>query len=925
MIDTSENLIIIKEQIKTAEIESCQNYGGNYKILFRNSSSAYTYKEENVLWLTSPEKPAPNDYQIVSKGRTLSNIEALYVFYAGKHSYWHIRFQNGKEYDYKGEDLQITQSCLGEPCSRSVFEYLKKVADVNGLKADDGTKLLAKQYEKVNFIADNRAIAAYLNPQKYKLQTQSTSTLIFPFGCNASQQKAVQTAFENQISVVQGPPGTGKTQTILNIIANILVRGKTVQVVSNNNSAIVNVLEKLSKYDMGFIVALLGSTANKEKFIETQEEEKQYPENFESWHDVEADQPLFLDKIHRQTEELKSIFSKQERLAMARQEIQALKIEWQHYLQEFGTKESTIKLRGNSGSAALLNLWNECQQFAEKEQTSNFRGIAAFIQRLKWLFFRFKSKTVCKIPDKNFYKREMSSIIADFQTLFYWTKHAELEVEIDTLEKELANKDASEMAKQMADASMKYLKNKLLRTYGNNHDKTAFTLEDLKDNWRKVQKEYPIILSTTFSSVSSLHRDAVYDYLIMDEASQVSVETGALALSCAKNAIIVGDTMQLPNVVTEEDKEKLDFIANACLIKAEYDCARMSFLQSVCKVIPNVPQTLLREHYRCHPKIINFCNQKFYGGNLVIMTRDKGEKDVIRAIRTAKGNHSRSHLNQREIDVIKEEVLPALSYDTDEIGVIAPYNKQVDAVKSALEESIDVATVHKFQGREKDAIIMTTVDDTITAFSDDPNLLNVAVSRAKQQFYLVVSGNEQPKDCNISDLIAYIEYNNGTVIASKIHSIFDYLYEQYTNARIAYLKKHKKISEYDSENLTFALIEDILQENINMCHLNIICHLPLYMLIQDYSLLNTEESKYAANINTHIDFLIYNRVSKQPVLAIETDGYMYHKSGTRQAKRDVKKDHILELYGIPLVRLSTIGSNEKRVVVDKLSEVLHSQ
>ena len=922
MIDTSENLIIIKGQIKTAEIESCQNNNGNYRIIFRNSSSVYSYKEENVIWLTHPDKPDPANYQIATKERTLSNIETLSVFKSGSESYWHIRFQNGKEYDYKGKDLQIIRSCLTETCSKDIFGYLKKVAEVNELKADDGTKLLAKQYEKINFIADDRAIAVYLNPQKYKLQTQNTSTLISPFGCNASQQKAVQTAFENQISIVQGPPGTGKTQTILNIIANILVRGKTVQVVSNNNSAIVNVLEKLSKYDMGFIVALLGSTANKEKFIETQEE-KQYPENFESWHNAEADQPLFLDKIHHQTEELKSIFSKQERLAMARQEIQALKIEWQHYLQEFGTKESAIKLRGNSKSAALLNLWNECQQFAEKEQTSSFRGISAFIQRLKWLFFRFKSKTVCEIPDKNFYKREMTSIIADFQILFYQTKHSELEVEIDTLEKELANKDAVEMAKQMADASMKYLKNKLFHTYGNNHDKPVFTLEDLKDNWREVQKEYPIILSTTFSSLSSLHRDTVYDYLIMDEASQVSVETGALALSCAKNAIIVGDTMQLPNVVTEENKEKLDFIANACLIKAEYDCARMSFLQSVCKVIPNVPQTLLREHYRCHPKIINFCNQKFYGGNLVIMTRDKGEKDVIRAIRTAKGNHSRSHLNQREIDVIKEEVLPALSYDTDEIGVIAPYNKQVNAVKSALEENIDVATVHKFQGREKDAIIMTTVDDTITSFSDDPNLLNVAVSRAKQQFYLVVSGNEQPKDCNISDLIAYIEYNNGTVIASKIHSIFDYLYEQYTDARIAYLKKHKKISEYDSENLTFALIEDILQENINMRHLNIICHLPLYMLIQDYSLLNAEESKYAANINTHIDFLIYNRVSKQPVLAIETDGYTYHKSGTRQAERDVNKDHILELYGIPLVRLSTIGSNEKKVVVDRLSEVLH--
>ena len=53
-----------------------------------------------------------------------------------------------------------------------------------------------------------------------------------------------------------------------------------------------------------------GSTANKEKFIETQEKEKQYPVNFESWHDVEADQLRFLNKIHRQIEELKSIFSK---------------------------------------------------------------------------------------------------------------------------------------------------------------------------------------------------------------------------------------------------------------------------------------------------------------------------------------------------------------------------------------------------------------------------------------------------------------------------------------------------------------------------------------------------------------------------------------------------------------------------------------
>ena len=127
---------------------------------------------------------------------------------------------------------------MGESRSKSIFEYLKKVADANELKADDGTKLLAKQYEKIHFIANNRAIAVYLNPQKYKNADPDCLNLDFFLSVvMQASKKAVQAAFENQISVVQGPPGTGKTQTILNIIANILVRGKTVQVVSNNNSA----------------------------------------------------------------------------------------------------------------------------------------------------------------------------------------------------------------------------------------------------------------------------------------------------------------------------------------------------------------------------------------------------------------------------------------------------------------------------------------------------------------------------------------------------------------------------------------------------------------------------------------------------------------------------------------------------------------
>ena len=183
------------------------------------------------------------------------------------------------------------------------------------------------------------------------------------------------------------------------------------------------------------------------------------------------------------------------------------------------------------------------------------------------------------------------------------------------------------------------LKNKLAQKYDGRERRPLFTEEDLWKNPQKVLDEYPLILSTTFSSRSSLSAETVYDYLIMDEASQVDIATGALALSSARNVVIVGDTKQLPNIVTGPDRQKADAIFNSFKIAPGYQFTK-SFLQSLIEVLPDVPQTLLREHYRCHPKIINFCNQKFYHGDLIVMTEDKGEKDVLAAVRTAPGQHA---------------------------------------------------------------------------------------------------------------------------------------------------------------------------------------------------------------------------------------------------------------------------------------------
>lgn len=434
-----------------------------------------------------------------------------------------------------------------------------------------------------------------------------------------------------------------------------------------------------------------------------------------------------------------------------------------------------------------------------------------------------------------------------------------------------------------------------------------------------VLAEYPVILSTTFSSRNSLNSDVMYDYLIMDEASQVDIATGALALSCARNVVIVGDTKQLPNVVTDDIKAKAKSIFDSFNVSEGYQYTN-SFLQSILDVMPNVTQALLREHYRCHPKIINFCNQKFYRGELIIMTTDKGEEDVLSVVKTVAGNHERNHYSQRQIDVIKNEIIPKYVSNPEETGIIAPYKNQVEALSKEITD-MDAATVHKFQGKEKENIIISTVDDEISDFADDPYLINVAVSRAKKKLMLVVTGNEQSKEHNITDLIDYIQYNNFEVTESKIYSIFDYLYKQYTEERRVYLQKHKKVSEYDSENLMYALIEDIISAN-KYSSLDVVCHFPLNMLIKNPELLNEQECQYAMNPATHLDFLIYNRIGKKPVLAIEVDGYEYHKEDTVQASRDLLKNHIMELYEIPLLRFMTNGSGEKEKIIEMLDKLV---
>jgi len=911
-MDKNNLLILGNGKDITADIESCEYCPSTKKYnITLNKGKIYSYNYTSIEWVENPEAINPANVRIKHAGKELFQIQAIFVFHAKATDYWRISSSNDGEKTYKLQDLSVAYSCLGEKETQNCKNYLHEIASVNDLKGDDGEVLLKKQYDKLEFIEDDTAMAIYMNPNKHNAYTYQANDYIFPFGGNSSQFKAVANALSNQVSIIQGPPGTGKTQTILNIIANLLIMGKNVQVVSNNNSATLNVLEKLSSpvYNLGFLVAPLGKRENKEKFINNQT--GFYP-TLTDWK-LNSEQQLELKaKIKNHVSELSSVFFVKERLAQTRTELDSLTLEkkyFERYCSENNLVCPEIKYSSNITAKKIMLLWQECGEFSERERTISF-------------WFKVKCVFIHRIFDWKFFKNDISIIITVFQKMFYKLKQLELNSEITELENQLTAITADVKMSELTKWSMDYLRAKLFERYGDKTERIRFSDNDLWKRPWDVLKEYPIILSTTFSSCSSLN-GVKYDYLIMDEASQVDVATGALALSCAKNAVIVGDLKQLPNVISKDIKEKSDNIFNSYNLPQGYSFSKNSFLKSVCSILPNAPQTLLKEHYRCHPNIIGFCNQKFYNNELIIMTENNDEPDTLCVIKTTIGDHRRDHINQRQIDVTIKEALPLLNdVDPQDVGIIAPYRDQVSAIKRQLDSRpIEVDTVHKFQGREKDTIILTTVDDVVTDFSDDPYLLNVAISRAKKRLVLVVSGNDQPVNSVIGDLISYIEYNNYKIVKSEIRSIFDLLYRQYTDARIAFLKKHSGISVYNSENLMYGTIVDILKsERYSNLTLNIICHQPLNMLIRDTKLMNDEERKYAMNPSAHIDFLLFNRISKKTVLAIEVDGFHHHKPGTKQYDRDRLKDHIMELYKIPLLRFPTNGSQECAKIEQFLDE-----
>lgn len=898
------HLILLKGEDKTEEIKKFE-YEKNspfVRVTFQNNKS-FRYSASNLTVCKGVDTKSLEGKALILEGNLRMDAYGVQDF--GK--YVRVIFTDDSYRTVFKNQVRVTEQTACR--SRNGFQYLRELAEKIGLIVE-GCNVLKGKYDKIRVIPRVSVLHDYLECTPIQVKENIDRTVVYPFGFNMSQKEAVENAMRSKISLIEGPPGTGKTQTILNIIANAVMNNETVAVVSNNNTATENVYEKLEKYGVSFIAAPLGKSENKEKFIRNQKIE--IP-NIESWRMDREEYSQLKRNLADSENELNQMLASKNKLSVLTTELDELEREYKHYTggSDHQRTDDILQEVFSQGADAQAIL----QQLTEYEYCMENGIRIGFFKKLLWRF-RYRIRKFA------FLTWHMDTVCESFENLYYIKRIAEIQSEIDGLNKRLESYSFDEKMKRYTEDSVRIFKASLAREYHKAKHARAYTLSDLKFKADEFAKDYPVILSTTYSLTSSLSPDYLYDYVIIDEASQVDISTGALAFSCAKKAVVVGDLKQLPNVVDSKTKMKVNSIFSQYDLPEAYCYEKHSLLSSVSKVFPSAPRVLLREHYRCHPEIIGFCNKRFYNNELIIMSKASGERPLA-VYRTVAGNHARGHVNERQIDVIEKEVLPSLRLSVEEnIGIVTPYRKQAERLQHRIDENnknIKSDTVDKFQGQERTVMIFSTVDNEIGDFASDPNRLNVAVSRAIREFIVVTDGNGNDKMSPIHDLIGYIQYHNYEIVDSEVRSVFDYLYKGYEQARKNVLKRYGRSSDYDSENLMYAVIRDVLAKD-DFSKYDVAVHVPLKHLISDYSKLTDEECRFAMNRNSHVDFMIFSKLDYQPVLAVEVDGYAFHAENEKQQERDILKNNILKKYEIPIERFATTGSGEK----ERLAAVLVS-
>ena len=845
--------------------------------------------------------------------------------------------KNAATLDYVRDEVRAQAQRAGAMLDTS-GRYTRRVGEGEAAPA----AILANVWEWLPQAPRGSALEAFLVGSA-SAATGASDAVVMPFHSNLDQRNAIRATLTHQISIIDGPPGTGKTQTILNLIASLIAQGKTIGVVAGANSAVDNVIDKLTEEGYGFLVASLGKT---ERVQEFHRREGILEQRREAWAQkastASPGAPARVDEaaLRAEEERLVALWEDARDIPAIRARLTATQRE--RLLFEEKVKESRRPMANISHLAVVRRSSETIADLLALARCAPRPGRSprAIIERVRRYFAYGSLKGIdLGAPD----------VQSALQLAFYQARERELSRRVEEAEVRAARHGLVEVSATYRRRSREALDGALLDRFERERPSRLSPNEWLNRQTGILLRTYPVVASTCFSIRHNLAEDTLLDWIIIDESSQVLLPEGMAALSKARNAVIVGDARQIGPIFQGWDESTRQ------PPEARFDVRSVSLLDSVKAMgkAAHSPTTLLREHYRCHPAIIEFCNRMYYGGQLIPMrVPAQDAPDPLAIVYAAPGNHARRPLrgggffSQREIEIISqleemEVIREGIEADDKDssgdfvLGIVTPYRAQATSLRQRIRSDLGegtharwlAETAHKFQGRGAGTVVLSTVlnahDRAATQdFYDSDALTNVIVSRAKDRFIVVTAHGGVRLSRNIRTLLDYIEmYDPSAVVQSDIVSIFDVLYNAYS----ASLERYSRAKWADrrrspAENVADQCLREILAE-------------PAYsrfgyqieVFLKD-ALPNTrrlsEEQRAFTFTDSALDFGVYSRVTGRLVLAIEVDGWQYHGASDTQRKRDALKDSIMAAYDVPVLRLPTNGSGEERRIREALDKLL---
>ena len=266
----------------------------------------------------------------------------------------------------------------------------------------------------------------------------------------------------------------------------------------------------------------------------------------------------------------------------------------------------------------------------------------------------------------------------------------------------------------------------------------------------KLYRDADVILGTPVGLYDAGLHKLTFGTLLIDEAGQCIEPLAWSIFPLADKIVLAGDHLQLPPTVISEEAAKLGL--------------SKSILEQAIQHHPQ--QYLLNIQYRMRESIAGFSSAYFYKGLLQSPSHLQNNGLHIHFIDMAGSGENEtagadgiSLQNEGEIS-IAQKLLETEALVIENTAFITPYSGQVTAARIQLPATLRISTIDSFQGQEKENILLSLVrsnDEGIIGFLKDYRRMNVALTRAKEQLFIIGDSATIGADPFFNQLLEYVE------------------------------------------------------------------------------------------------------------------------------------------------------------------------